>query len=39
MPEGPSLTYDDLLDFHALLQADDWFDHLIDLLRLERDRS
>jgi hypothetical protein len=38
-PDGPSLTYDDLLDFHTLLQTDRWFDHLIALLRLERDRG
>jgi hypothetical protein len=27
---GPALTYDDLLDFHALLEQDDWFDRLTD---------
>lgn len=25
---GPNLTHDDLLDFHHLLQRDDWFDQL-----------
>ena len=25
---GPALTPDDLLDFHLLLQRDDWADHL-----------
>ena len=38
LPTGPAFTYDDLLDFHALLQTDGWFDHLIDLLRFEHDR-
>jgi predicted RNA-binding Zn-ribbon protein involved in translation (DUF1610 family) len=35
---APSLTYDDLLDFHALLATHDWFDGLIELLRFESDR-
>ena len=26
---GPQLQPDDLLDFHALLARDDWFDHLL----------
>ena len=26
---GPALTHDDLLDLHALLQTDDWFDSLV----------
>lgn len=26
--EGPSFTFDDLLDFHLLLQSDDWFERL-----------
>lgn len=30
--EGPPLTYDDLLDLHALLQTDGWFDALLDLV-------
>lgn len=25
---GPPLTYDDLIDFHLLLDSDDWFDRL-----------
>ena len=25
---GPPLTVDDLIDFHALLRTDDWFDEL-----------
>jgi hypothetical protein len=28
---GPPFTYDDLLDFHALLDRDDWFDDLLAL--------
>lgn len=28
-PEGPPLTHDDLIDFHFLLQQDDWFDRLL----------
>ena len=35
---GPSLTYDDLLDFHDLLETDGWFGELIELLRFETDR-
>jgi predicted RNA-binding Zn-ribbon protein involved in translation (DUF1610 family) len=27
-PEGPSLTVDDLIDFHLLLERDDWFERL-----------
>jgi hypothetical protein len=27
-PAGDPLTYDDLLDFHVLLQDDDWFGRL-----------
>lgn len=30
-PAGPALTHDDLLDFHQLLQRDDWFDRLVAL--------
>ena len=26
---GPPLNYDDLLDFHVLLQGDDWLDELL----------
>lgn len=26
---GPPFTFDDLLDFHVLLQSDDWFDGLL----------
>lgn len=26
---GPALTHDDLLDFHTLLERDDWFDALL----------
>lgn len=37
VPQGPRLSYDDLLDFHTLLQTDWWFDELLDVLRLERD--
>lgn len=28
---GPALNYDDLLEFHRQLQADDWFAKLTDL--------
>lgn len=31
-PVGPPLTPDDLLDFHGLLQTDDWFDRLRELV-------
>ncbi len=27
-PQGPALTHDDLLDFHALLDRDDWYAEL-----------
>lgn len=27
---GESFTHDDLLDFHTLLEADDWFDRLLE---------
>ena len=30
-PEGPELTVDDLIDFHQLLERDDWFDLLVSL--------
>lgn len=39
LPDGPKFTFDDLLDFHALLETDGWFDELLDLLRFERDRG
>jgi hypothetical protein len=29
--EGPPITHDDILDFHALLQRDDWFSDLVAL--------
>lgn len=32
MPIAPPLTRDDLLDFHLLLQGDDWFDELRSLV-------
>jgi hypothetical protein len=28
-PNGPPLTSDDLIDFHFVLQRDDWFDQLV----------
>ncbi len=28
-PDGPPLTWDDLLDFHQLLEEPDWFDRLV----------
>ncbi|MEX0658343.1 MAG: hypothetical protein WD080_04355 [Egibacteraceae bacterium] len=30
--QDPPLTYDDLLDLHALLATDAWFDDLLDLV-------
>jgi hypothetical protein len=27
--EGPLINHDDLLDFHVLLEGDDWFDQLV----------
>lgn len=30
--DGPALRPDDLLDFHALLETDDWFDDLQSLV-------
>jgi hypothetical protein len=30
---GAPLNHDDLLDFHHLLEADDWFDRLTNLVR------
>jgi len=30
---GPPLTPDDLLDLHVLLEGDDWFHHLVTLVR------
>ena len=30
---GPAFTTDDLLDFHQLLQADDWFEQLLSETR------
>lgn len=32
-PGGPPLTHDDLIDFHALLGSDHWFDELEALVR------
>ena len=29
--DGPKITHDDLIDFHALLKDDDWFDDLLAL--------
>jgi predicted RNA-binding Zn-ribbon protein involved in translation (DUF1610 family) len=29
--DGPRITHDDLIDFHALLERDDWFDDLVAL--------
>lgn len=31
-PTGPPLNPDDLLDFHRLLETDDWFDQLRSLV-------
>ena len=28
--EGPPISYDDLLDFHLLLQEDNWFERLLN---------
>lgn len=30
---GPPISHDDLLDFHALLQTENWFDSLVALVR------
>lgn len=30
---GPSITHDDLLDFHALLDQDDWLDHVVRMTK------
>lgn len=30
-PGGPAFTYDDLLDLHQALTADDWFEELVAL--------
>ncbi len=30
-PQGPALTPDDLIDFHQLLETDDWFEQLLSL--------
>ncbi len=30
--DGPGLTHDDLLDFHQLLQQEDWFSRLQDAM-------
>lgn len=35
--DGPRLTHDDLLDFHALLQTEGWFE-LVDTL-VQQDRA
>lgn len=28
-PPGPPISWDDLLDFHTLLESDSWLDHLL----------
>lgn len=33
--DGPPISHDDLLDFHALLADDDWFDALVEQVRRE----
>ena len=33
--EGPRISHDDLLDFHAMLDGDAWFDGLVALVRRE----
>lgn len=30
---GPAISHDDLLDFHTLLEGDDWFDRLLETVR------
>lgn len=30
--DGPAITHDDILDFHALLETDGWFDELASLV-------
>lgn len=32
---GPRISHDDLLDFHAKLAGDDWFDEVMELVRRE----
>jgi hypothetical protein len=36
---GPTLTPDDLLDFHLLLQRDGWFDEVAEAVRRTIDHS
>lgn len=31
-PADPPVTYDDVLDMHALLATEGWFDHLLELV-------
>jgi hypothetical protein len=31
--EGRSITHDDVLDFHALLETADWFEHLSSMVQ------
>jgi hypothetical protein len=31
-PDGEAFTYDDLIDFHSVLEADDWFERLSELI-------
>jgi predicted RNA-binding Zn-ribbon protein involved in translation (DUF1610 family) len=35
-PTGPRFTHDDMLDFHAMLQRDDWFFEVESLVRDRR---
>ena len=30
--DGPAVAHDDILDFHALLESDDWFDQVAALV-------
>lgn len=30
---GPPISADDLLDFHLLLRSDDWFEHVVGMVR------
>ncbi|MGH8908902.1 MAG: hypothetical protein ACRD0K_21015 [Egibacteraceae bacterium] len=34
--DGPRITHDDLIDFHALLERGDWFDDLVALTGTSR---
>jgi endogenous inhibitor of DNA gyrase (YacG/DUF329 family) len=37
--QGPAIDADDLLDFHLMLQGDDWFDQLSNQVRATQERD